>query len=97
MLVGNWGKDNDDYNGGTHPTKWIGSMAIIQSYYHKKRPVKYAQCWIYAGVLTTCKYELIEVVMNQLTKKKRNNLTEQNFVWEIDTYWRRYVTIILRL
>lgn len=57
MLVGNWGKDDDDYSGGTHPTKWVGSSAIIQSYFSRKRPVKYAQCWVYAGVLTTRKYE----------------------------------------
>lgn len=62
MLVGNWGKDEDDYSGGTHPTKWVGSSAIIQSYYNRKRPVKYAQCWVYAGVLTTRKLEYNGVI-----------------------------------
>ncbi|OWR44550.1 putative annulin [Danaus plexippus plexippus] len=53
VLVGNWAKELSDYSGGTHPLKWVGSLAIIQKYYEKKKPVKYAQCWVYAGVLTT--------------------------------------------
>ncbi|XP_049869719.1 annulin isoform X2 [Pectinophora gossypiella] len=53
VLLGNWAKDLSDYSGGTHPLKWVGSLAILQKYYEKKKPVKYAQCWVYAGVLTT--------------------------------------------
>jgi transglutaminase 1 len=53
MLFGNWGKELSEYSGGTHPIKWVGSLKILQKYYEKKKPVKYAQCWVYAGVLTT--------------------------------------------
>ncbi|XP_068621101.1 annulin-like isoform X2 [Battus philenor] len=53
VLFGNWGTELSDYNGGTHPLKWVGSLSILQKYYEKKKPVKYAQCWVYAGVLTT--------------------------------------------
>ncbi|CAH0748849.1 unnamed protein product [Diatraea saccharalis] len=53
VLFGNWGKELSDYSGGTHPLKWVGSLNILQKYYEKKKPVKYAQCWVYAGVLTT--------------------------------------------
>ncbi|KAL4712854.1 hypothetical protein ACJJTC_011924 [Scirpophaga incertulas] len=53
VLFGNWAKDMSDYSGGTHPIKWIGSLNILQKYFEKKKPVKYAQCWVYAGVLTT--------------------------------------------
>ncbi|XP_013182952.2 annulin isoform X1 [Amyelois transitella] len=53
VLFGNWAKDLSDYSGGTHPLKWVGSLMILQKYYEKKKPVKYAQCWVYAGVLTT--------------------------------------------
>ncbi|XP_063376431.1 annulin isoform X1 [Cydia fagiglandana] len=53
VLIGNWGAELSDYDGGTHPLKWVGSLAILQKYYTKKKPVKYAQCWVYAGVLTT--------------------------------------------
>ncbi|KOB66015.1 Annulin [Operophtera brumata] len=53
VLFGNWGAQLSDYDGGTHPLKWVGSLAILQKYYEKKKPVKYAQCWVYAGVMTT--------------------------------------------
>ncbi|XP_026465258.1 annulin-like [Ctenocephalides felis] len=48
VVQGNW---SDDHGGGTPPTKWIGSMKIMQEYYKKKKPVKYGQCWVFAGVL----------------------------------------------
>ncbi|KAJ8921065.1 hypothetical protein NQ315_015861 [Exocentrus adspersus] len=49
-VMGNW---STDHGGGTAPTKWIGSMEILQKYYKKKKPVKYGQCWVFSGVLTT--------------------------------------------
>lgn len=49
-VMGNW---SEDHSGGTPPTKWIGSMHILQKYYKKKKPVKYGQCWVFSGVLTT--------------------------------------------
>lgn len=49
-LKGNW---STEFDGGTPPTKWVGSMKILQKYYTNKKPVKYGQCWVFAGVLTT--------------------------------------------
>ncbi|XP_024939545.1 annulin isoform X2 [Cephus cinctus] len=49
-VMGNW---SNDFGGGTPPTKWIGSQKILQQYYKNKKPVKYGQCWIFSGVLTT--------------------------------------------
>lgn len=40
-------------SGGTAPTKWVGSVEILQQYYRKRKPVKYGQCWVFAGTLTT--------------------------------------------
>ncbi|XP_044595670.1 LOW QUALITY PROTEIN: annulin-like [Cotesia glomerata] len=52
-LMGNW---SGDYSGGTSPTKWLGSVKILQEFYKTKKPVKYGQCWVFAGVLATvCK------------------------------------------
>lgn len=51
--MGNW---SDDFGGGTPPTKWVGSMNILQQFYKKKKPVKYGQCWVFAGVLATGEY-----------------------------------------
>lgn len=53
VIMGNW---SDDFSGGTAPTKWIGSMEILQKYYKKKKTVKFAQCWVFAGILTTSEY-----------------------------------------
>lgn len=53
-VMGNW---SEDHSGGTPPTKWIGSKEILQTYYKKKKPVKYGQCWVFSGVLTTSKFK----------------------------------------
>ncbi|XP_070537091.1 protein-glutamine gamma-glutamyltransferase K-like [Ptychodera flava] len=50
VLVGNW---SGNYNGGTRPTVWGGSVAILEEYKRTKRPVKFGQCWVFSGVLTT--------------------------------------------
>ncbi|XP_065352069.1 annulin-like isoform X2 [Cloeon dipterum] len=49
-VMGNW---SDDHGGGTPPTKWLGSSQILKKYWKDKKPVKYGQCWVFAGVLTT--------------------------------------------
>ncbi|KAM6921534.1 protein-glutamine gamma-glutamyltransferase K-like [Xenentodon cancila] len=51
VLEGNW---SGDYSKGTSPTVWTGSVEILQQYYKSKGiPVKYGQCWVFAGVATT--------------------------------------------
>ncbi|XP_041978983.1 annulin-like [Aricia agestis] len=50
ILVGRW---NAPYTDGTLPMDWFGSSKIIQQYYGTKQPVRYAQCWVFAGTLTT--------------------------------------------
>ncbi|XP_058804914.1 annulin isoform X2 [Phymastichus coffea] len=50
VVLGNW---SEDFGGGTPPTQWLGSQKILQQYYKTKKPVKYGQCWVFAGVLTT--------------------------------------------
>lgn len=49
-VMGNW---SNDFGGGTPPTKWMGSQKILQEFYKTKKPVKYGQCWVFSGVLTT--------------------------------------------
>lgn len=50
MIFGRW---SHKYYGGTPPTYWTGSDEIIRRYLRTKKPVKYGQCWVFAGVLTT--------------------------------------------
>lgn len=50
VLVGNW---SDNYEGGTSPLEWTGSVGILEEYYKTKSPVCYGQCWVFSGVLST--------------------------------------------
>ncbi|XP_063983286.1 annulin isoform X1 [Diachasmimorpha longicaudata] len=49
-VMGNW---SNDFDGGTPPTKWLGTQKILQEFWKTRRPVKYGQCWVFAGVLAT--------------------------------------------
>ena len=51
-VMGNW---TSEFEGGTPPTKWVGSMKILQTFHKTHRPVKYGQCWVFSGVLGTRK------------------------------------------
>lgn len=48
--MGNW---SGNYENGRSPTFWNGSVNILQEYYRTKKPVRYGQCWVFSGVLTT--------------------------------------------
>lgn len=73
VLVGNW---SGDYGGGQAPTFWSGSVAILQQYYKAKKPVKYGQCWVFSGVVTTGKH--LVVVFNA---RRDPIYSEQYFDW----------------
>ncbi|XP_076321353.1 hemocyte protein-glutamine gamma-glutamyltransferase-like isoform X2 [Tachypleus tridentatus] len=48
------GKWEEPYDDGTAPWMWTGSSAILEQYLNTKGiPVKYGQCWVYAGVCNT--------------------------------------------
>ncbi|KAF3835100.1 hypothetical protein F7725_027658 [Dissostichus mawsoni] len=51
VVEGDW---SGNYSAGTSPTVWSGSVEILKEY-HKNdgNPVKYGQCWVFAGVFTT--------------------------------------------
>ncbi|XP_073678855.1 protein-glutamine gamma-glutamyltransferase K-like [Garra rufa] len=51
VLAGNW---KETYEGGTSPTAWTGSGDILRQYFKASgKPVKFAQCWVFAGVTNT--------------------------------------------
>ncbi|RWS15713.1 hemocyte protein-glutamine gamma-glutamyltransferase-like protein [Dinothrombium tinctorium] len=54
LLVGNW---SGSYELGTPPWQWTGSSAVLEQYLRTNgEPVKFGQCWVFAGVTTTvCK------------------------------------------
>ncbi|XP_041646034.1 protein-glutamine gamma-glutamyltransferase 2-like [Cheilinus undulatus] len=48
VLVGNW----EDYTGGVNPGLWIGSGEILRQW-DATGPVRFGQCWVFAGVACT--------------------------------------------
>uniref|UniRef100_A0A8C5KX28 Protein-glutamine gamma-glutamyltransferase E n=1 Tax=Jaculus jaculus TaxID=51337 RepID=A0A8C5KX28_JACJA len=51
VLAGNW---SGNYTGGRDPRNWNGSVEILKEW--KKsgfRPVRFGQCWVFAGTLNT--------------------------------------------
>lgn len=50
------GKWSGSYSDGVLPTKWNGSGDILRQWAASHlRPVKYGQCWVFAGVMCTGK------------------------------------------
>uniref|UniRef100_A0A670ZNZ7 protein-glutamine gamma-glutamyltransferase n=1 Tax=Pseudonaja textilis TaxID=8673 RepID=A0A670ZNZ7_PSETE len=51
VLQGNW---SGNYSGGENPSSWTGSVDILRKWKNSGfRPVRYGQCWVFAGVLNT--------------------------------------------
>ena len=51
VLVGRW---DGVYEDGVEPFKWSGSVRILEEYMKTGgKPVKYGQCWVFAGLMTT--------------------------------------------
>ncbi|XP_072259868.1 protein-glutamine gamma-glutamyltransferase 5-like [Pyxicephalus adspersus] len=51
VLQGNW---SENYENGTNPSAWNGSVAILRQWYKSDcHPVKYGQCWVFAAVMCT--------------------------------------------
>lgn len=51
VLSGNW---SGNYTGGQDPRKWNGSVDILKEWKRSGfKPVRYGQCWVFAGTLNT--------------------------------------------
>ena len=50
VILGRW---DGQYPDGTKPFEWTGSVPILEEYVEKGAPVKYGQCWVFAGVAAT--------------------------------------------
>lgn len=57
VLVGSW---DNVYAYGIPPSAWTGSVDILLEYRSSETPVRYGQCWVFAGVFNTCKYPIPE-------------------------------------
>jgi hypothetical protein len=59
VLQGRW---NGQYEDGTAPAAWTGSVPILEEYLDSGSEVKYGQCWVFAGVVATGKEPDVAVV-----------------------------------
>ncbi|KAM9249936.1 protein-glutamine gamma-glutamyltransferase E [Dugong dugon] len=51
LIAGNW---SGSYTGGLDPRNWNGSVEILKAWKRSGfRPVRYGQCWVFAGTLNT--------------------------------------------
>ena len=50
VLRGRWDGVYDD---GVAPTQWVGSEEILSRWLESGEPVRYGQCWVFGGLLTT--------------------------------------------
>ena len=53
VLFGLWSPNEEDFEDGTDPTAWSGSSGILQEFWETNQCVRYGQCWVFGGVLTT--------------------------------------------
>ncbi|OWK13241.1 F13A1 [Cervus elaphus hippelaphus] len=50
VIVGSW---DNAYAYGVPPSAWTGSLDILLEYKSSQKPVRYGQCWVFAGVFNT--------------------------------------------
>ncbi len=74
VLLGRW---DGVYADGTKPFEWTGSVPILEERMQTGRPVKYGQCWVFAGVVTTGEAPAALVQSTVCGRKKFASITSQ--------------------
>ncbi|CAJ1085723.1 LOW QUALITY PROTEIN: protein-glutamine gamma-glutamyltransferase 2-like [Xyrichtys novacula] len=85
VLLGRW---HDNYVDGVRPTHWTGSVSILQHWYQNNcHPVKYGQCWVFAGVMCTV-MRFLGIPCRVVTNFKSAH--DKNSSLTIDEYYNEY-------
>ncbi|KAI9519246.1 hypothetical protein NQZ68_030778 [Dissostichus eleginoides] len=85
VLAGNW---SPPYVGGQNPTHWSGSYPILRQWYnHGFHPVKFGQCWVFAGVMCSV-MRLLGIPCRVVTNFQSAHDTNSNLT--IDEYHSDY-------
>ncbi|KAK5614749.1 hypothetical protein CRENBAI_018712 [Crenichthys baileyi] len=85
ILQGNWG---NDFRGGLAPTHWSSSYVILKKWYNFYFcPVKFGQCWVFAGVMCSV-MRLLGIPCRVVTNYQSAHDTDSNLT--IDTYYADY-------
>ncbi|KFV98645.1 Protein-glutamine gamma-glutamyltransferase 6, partial [Eurypyga helias] len=82
VVEGRW---SETYCSGTNPLQWSGSVTILRQWYRGRyKPVRYGQCWVFAGVMCTVLRSLgipTRVVTNFNSAHDRNvNLSIDKYI-----------------
>lgn len=84
VLKGCW---EGPYIGGVSPSHWSGSYTILKQWFNMNcHPVKYGQCWVFAGVMCSgnaCKdkYKLTQIInLSVITNLTDNIFDTQSIV-----------------
>lgn len=85
VVEGCWG---DSFIGGESPTHWNGSHAILKRWLSIGcQPVKYGQCWVFAGVMCSV-LRLLGIPTRVVTNFQSAHDSNKNLI--IDTYHADY-------
>ncbi|XP_029282741.1 protein-glutamine gamma-glutamyltransferase 5-like [Cottoperca gobio] len=85
VLEGNWG---DSFPNGLSPSHWSGSYAILKHWYNTDaHPVKYGQCWVFAGVMCSV-MRLLGIPCRVVSNFESAHDNNKNLV--IDTFYSDY-------
>ncbi|XP_019960760.2 protein-glutamine gamma-glutamyltransferase E [Paralichthys olivaceus] len=85
VLYGRWG---GSYYDGFKPSHWSGSHAILKQWYDNEfKPVRYGQCWVFAGVMCSV-MRLLGIPCRVVTNYSSAHDTNSNLI--IDVYHSDY-------
>lgn len=92
MLIGRW---DGNYGDGKLPTAWTRSGEIFTEFSSTSTPVKYGQCWVFAGILTSMGRCLGIPALTQTTfdagrEEKRKDPKEIDEVYKRDPMGKLY-------
>lgn len=73
-----WGRWDGEYGDGKTPSSWTGSDVILREWKNKDMaPVKYGQCWVFSGIVTTA-LRAIGIPARSVTTFESAHDTERN-------------------
>lgn len=84
VLKGRWAST---FPGGTDPTSWDNSIEILAQWLKTNKIVKYGQCWVFAGVLSSLLRSL-GIPTRTVTTERASIAHKRPFDGEIRRYWR---------
>ncbi|XP_026162493.1 protein-glutamine gamma-glutamyltransferase 2 isoform X1 [Mastacembelus armatus] len=85
VLEGNWG---NSFRGGVPPSQWNGSYPILKQWFNIGcHPVKYGQCWVFAGVMCSV-MRLLGIPCRVVTNFQSAHDTNKNLI--VDEYHADY-------